>query len=133
MTKYDCPLCQQRGKYWTGDDPVCAFTNFRFSFDNWNCATMNKLREIAHKLGLVWRDDLGAGSFGAVPFEGPEYQGYIVMTWYKEQGTVNNAILICDDEPVREINLQIAEEAIQYWEERKELLEQIAEKRGVIY
>ena len=35
----------------------CAFSNGIFSSDNWNCATMNKLRELAKKFGLFWRDD----------------------------------------------------------------------------
>lgn len=120
MTERDCPLCRERGKTWEGSDPVCAFTSGglenRFSFINWNCATMNKLRNIAEKLGLTYRDNLGAGSFGALPFEGPNYQGYIVMTWYKNRGKTDNAILMCYDEPIRELTLDIAMEAIQYWE-----------------
>ena len=129
MSERDCPLCKQRGKTWEGDNPKCAFARFRFSFDNWNCATMNKLREIAEQIGLKWRADLTCGSFGAVPFEGEEYQGYIVMTWYKERGTVSNAILVCDDEPTMELNLTIALEAIEYWESRKEFLEQLEKER----
>ena len=129
MSERDCPLCKQRGKTWGGDNSKCAFTHFRFSFDNWNCATMNKLRDIAEQIGLKWRADFACGSFGAVPFEGEEHQGYIVMTWYKEQGTVSNAILVCDDEPTMELNLTIALEAIEYWESRKELLEQLGKER----
>ena len=50
----ECPLCKKRGKTWEGDDPVCALKNGKFSDDNWNCATMNKLREIAIRLGLTY-------------------------------------------------------------------------------
>lgn len=124
MSERDCPLCKKRGKTWDGDDPECAFTHYRFSFINWNCATMNRLREIAGQLGLKWRDDLAGGSFGAVPFEGEDYQGYIVMTWYKGRGAVSNAILMCDDGPAIELNMTMALEAVMYWEDRQEALEQ---------
>ena len=44
-----CTECLIRGKDWEGSDPKCAFDNDEklFSTDNWNCATMNKLRERA--------------------------------------------------------------------------------------
>jgi len=44
-----CRLCEQRGKTWEGSDPKCAFESYGFSHDNWNCATMNRLREIAKR------------------------------------------------------------------------------------
>lgn len=114
MLNYDCPLCKERNK---NVEHTCAFQhNDRFSHINFNCATLNELRRIAHKIGLTWRDDNAASSIGVVPFEGEEYQGYIVMTWYKDYAEVGNAVLMLDDEPVQELNLTMAEEAIKYWE-----------------
>jgi hypothetical protein len=52
-----CKLCNERGKTWNGDDPVCAFENGVFSNDNWNCATMNKLRNISEELDKSMRHD----------------------------------------------------------------------------
>ncbi len=112
----ECPLCKKRGKTWEGDDPVCALKNGKFSDDNWNCATMNKLREIAIRLGLTYRDDIGCGSCGVVPFEGEDYSGFIVITWHKERGRTKNAIFLSDDRPIGEIDLKTALDAIQYWE-----------------
>ena len=77
---------------------------------------MNKLREIAIRLGLTYRDDIGCGSCGVVPFEGEDYSGFIVMTWYKEMGRTKNAIFLSDDRPIGEIDLKTALDAIQYWE-----------------
>jgi len=75
-----CRMCRERGKRWAGDEPRCAFENGVFSGDNWNCGTMNVLRERAEQLGTIFRDDLAAGSIGCVPFEGPEDSGYVVMS-----------------------------------------------------
>lgn len=113
-----CSLCQERGKTWNGSDPACAFKNGVFDTQNWNCATMNALRDIAEHIGLYWRDDLSAASFGAVPFEGDKWVGYIVMTWYKNKGATGMAMLMFDDEQPKPLTLEMAEEAIEYWVRR---------------
>lgn len=40
-----CQACEKRGKTWQGSDPKCAFDAGEFTPDNWNCATLNELRE----------------------------------------------------------------------------------------
>jgi hypothetical protein len=95
-----CKLCLERGKTWDGDDPRCAFETGVFSPNNWNCATMNRLRQISRdKIGSYYRDDMAAASIGYVPFE----DGYVVMTWYKDRGRTGNAFIAYDDEPIREL------------------------------
>lgn len=114
-----CKLCKERGKTWEGDDPKCAFENKTFDTDNWNCATMNKLRDIAEEQSeLYWRDDAGPASFGAIPFKGDNWQGYIVMTWYKSRGRTGRALLMCDDEEPQILTEEMALEAINYWGKR---------------
>lgn len=116
-----CAMCAQRGKTWDGDDPVCAFdTAGKFNASNWNCATMNKLREIADGYGLRIRHDMAAASIGCVPFEGDDYSGYIVMTWYKDRGRTGNAFIAWDAEPVREFTYTDAVAAIAQYA-RKEV------------
>lgn len=105
-----CKLCLERGKTWIGSDPKCAFENGVFSPDNWNCATMSKLRAISEKLDLTMiHNDVG---FGVVPFDGENFHGYIVMTWYKNRGKVSNAQLMNDDNVV-ELTEEMALEAIE--------------------
>jgi hypothetical protein len=41
-----CKACKKRGQTWNGSPPVCAFENFD---QNWNCATLNAIREIAYE------------------------------------------------------------------------------------
>ncbi|MBS2764183.1 hypothetical protein [Bacillus licheniformis] len=114
-----CRLCKERGKTWEGDDPVCAFEKGVFSPENWNCATMSKLRRLSEGLGNSDRDDDSCGSIGYVPlsdnyapatYEG--YGGYIVMMWYKERGRVGHALFMTD-EGAEPLTLQHAEIAIK--------------------
>ena len=127
-----CRLCKDRGKTWEGSDPRCAFLETTelmttenelrsakvFSGDNWNCATMNKLRDIARDLPLYWRND-DFGTFGAVPFEGEYWQGYIAMAWYKRRGRTNQAMLMGDGDMPLPLTEEMALEAIRYWEARR--------------
>lgn len=42
-----CIYCDKRGKTWSGDSPVCGFDdNQLFNKGNWNCALLNKLRDL---------------------------------------------------------------------------------------
>lgn len=118
-----CKLCRERGKTWEGDDPRCAFEfDGRFNRDNWACETMYELRQIAYDLGTVTRDDMECASIGYIPYvdeEGEEYNGYIVMTWYKDRGTTGNAIIMFDDEPIRELTEEKALKAIENYRKRR--------------
>src|SRR5690606_38007902 len=103
-----CRLCEERGKTWEGSDPKCAFNSHgEFIKDNWNCATMNKLRIIADEIGTVQRDDNSCGTIGYVPMNNdyaPDdfdtFGGYIVMMWYKDRGKTGNALFMTDDETI---------------------------------
>lgn len=114
-----CKLCQERGKTWEGADPRCAFDdNGIFNKDNWNCATMNKLRNISEELDKTTRDDNSCGSIGYVPMvhdyapdDFDTFGGYIVMMWYKERGKTGNALFMSDDETFP-LTVQHAELAI---------------------
>jgi hypothetical protein len=119
MSEPMCRYCAERGKTWSGSDPRCAFReDGTFDPENWACASMLELREVAKRLEVHCRDDQAAASIGAVPFEGETYTGYIVMSWYKERGRTGRAVLMWDDEPLQELNRQMAEEAIEYWRTR---------------
>jgi hypothetical protein len=119
-----CRLCEERGKTWNGDDPVCAFENGVFSEDNWNCATMNKLRHISKDIETYMRDDMSCGSIGYVPMDN-DYApddfdtlgGYILMTWYKDRGRTNKALFMNDNE-ILPLTIKHAELAIKNYEKR---------------
>ncbi len=119
----ECRLCKERGKTWSGSDPVCAFPDGTFSNDNWNCATMNRLRMIADDINRTMRDDNSCGSIGYVsmdadyaPDDYDGYGGYIVMMWYKDRGRTGNAVFMTDDE-TKPLTIQHAEIAIETYEQ----------------
>lgn len=114
-----CKLCEEQAEYWENkvSKPECAFTNGVFSSENWNCGTMNALRQRSYELETDFRDDMAAASIGYVPyddFHDDELGGYIVMTWYKNRGRTYNAMLLYDNEPIREVTEQIALDALYY-------------------
>lgn len=119
-----CRLCKERGKTWSGDDPKCAFDeNGIFKGDNWNCATMNKLRNISEEFDKSMRHDMSCGSIGYVPMDNDyapihfdTFGGYIVMMWYKERRRTGNAVFMTDGETT-ELTLEHAELAIQTHDE----------------
>lgn len=98
-----CPLCQKRGKTWEGDDPRCAFINGVFDSDNWNCATMNILRELLCS-NIVFSEE---EKCGVIPFNG----WFIILFWYKNRGRTNQA-LIKDEGGVRTLTLEDATDCI---------------------
>lgn len=77
---FHCPRCQAIKAVHAGLRPHCAFdVNGVFSDNNWNCATINALRERAelcsvkvgdHSIGLVGHFDVGIAIF----------------KWYKSRG-----------------------------------------------
>lgn len=114
-----CLLCRKRGKTWEGSDPICAFDERGvFKEDNWNCATMNVLRDFAEELGFYHRDDLVTGSIGFLPFEhvteDEDSGGHVVMTWYKNHGSTDSAYVLFLGEQPRPLTEKEALEAIEY-------------------
>jgi len=114
-----CKLCSERGKTWEGDDPTCGFDEGGFfKSDNWCCATLNKLRDLAKEFGWNYRDDCDMASIGVIPFTGNNHAGYIILTWYKDRGRTSMAVFMQDGRAPVFLNLQMAEEAIEYYEGR---------------
>ncbi|MCK9571603.1 hypothetical protein M0R72_21815 [Candidatus Pacearchaeota archaeon] len=102
-----CRLCDETPKQWVGDDRKCAFPNGVFSADNWNCATVAKLRSVANRNALT--KTIEDSHFAVIPMY-PD--GWIVLSWYKERGRMSQAMLVNDD--VREpLTLQLAMAAIE--------------------
>lgn len=88
----------------------CAFTKGgRFTSDNWMCATMNRLRDAAT---FRHRDDLHSGSIAVVLLADREnLQGYIVLSYAKERGSVGAAVVMNDDNPPKALTRSVAEAA----------------------
>jgi hypothetical protein len=71
-------------KDWSGDDPKCGFDeNGNFLERNWNCATLNDLRDIAEEK-KVWCDD----NYMAIVSRFDV--GHGVLSWYKHRGQTDD-------------------------------------------
>jgi hypothetical protein len=109
-----CPRCIARGKPRNfASDPRCAFPDGgAFSPDNWMCATMNDLRDMASVLGHSqrWGDD----SIGYVPLgEDMDETGFLVLLWYKDRGCTSNAMWAQEDFAIpRPLTLELAEKVL---------------------
>ena len=80
-----CKECKELHK--TGFESECAFEGGAFSSDNWNCWTLNKLRE------KYWQFDNIVESLDdyatLIPFDIDDnswyYNGFVYMKWYKSR------------------------------------------------
>lgn len=84
-----CPRCVSRPKDWKGSDAVCAFPDGgAFNPDNWNCATMNGLRELAEEEGATrrWNSDHSVAVIPCTDYPDGRGGPLIVLGWYKQRG-----------------------------------------------
>lgn len=90
----------------------CAFTKAgRFTADNWMCGSMGRLRDAAI---FQHRDDLHSGSIAVVLLpDRNDLQGYIVLSFYKERGTVGAAVVMNDDDKPKALTRAVAEAAVR--------------------
>ena len=117
-------MCQERGKDWEGSDPNCYFDEPLY--ENWNCATINAIRDICgdwfdeQRNGAVkfsredttaclidiWDCDIGADD---------EYAFSLYVQWYKRRGATERVLLLGENvtrEPTERELLAI----IEYYE-----------------
>jgi len=103
-----CKMCLERGKTWNGTDPKCAFPDGgKFSPENWNCATVNAIRDLCRQAEedspSVYCDDQW---YCAIKTNGIDFEGESHLTlwisWYKHRGRTDAMWLLNEhDVPVR--------------------------------
>ena len=107
-----CKECVKRGKTWEGSNPKCAFGEKVFTSNNWNCATMNLLRDKVEEF-FTYRNDMRSASIGIINIPESEkediQQGYLIMTWYKERGQTGQAYIMWDENEPQILTLKTAE------------------------
>lgn len=106
-----CGRCEERGKTWPGDDPVCGFPGGVFTIKNWNCATLNELRDMAEDLGVViYNDDDYAALLTEPRLPDGRGGGYLVLKWYKHRGRTDYAGHLTDT--METLTLAVAERTL---------------------
>ena len=108
-----CKKCDDRGQVWSGSVPQCAFENNEtFSSVNWNCATMNELREIAEE-NAQWNEDQFIGTIPII-----EDGTFVVLSWYKSRGRTEGAWFV-DETEMTPLSLEQAIHCIESNSKRK--------------
>ncbi len=105
----NCEECKKRGKTWPGDDPKCAFARGAFDAENWNCASVNLLRDLVYEgqspmpSGVDYRycEDQKYATVQVDHVEGVEGALALWVTWYKSRGRTEGAWLMFSDQPPR--------------------------------
>jgi hypothetical protein len=97
--KIPCKMCRERGQTWVGDSPKCAFEENVFSPRNWNCATVNAVRNLAEEQH-VHKDDQ---NYSFIPYKGEEggEDEFLYLSWYKSRGCTETMWLVTYGEPPR--------------------------------
>lgn len=110
--QHACPRCkaryQQRPEC-CGSDIKCAFVTGTFSDENWNCATMNDLRDVVPLRS--WASS-GDEHFAAMPVEG----GFILLSIYKNRGNTQWAMFMRNGTTLRPLTLADVEAALALYE-----------------
>lgn len=154
----DCASCKTEkediNKVNASDDPHitygaqigCAFKNGEFSSDNWNCGTLNRLIDIAHRNNAV--DQFDDVTVYRIPVtveydmlsasDAPEFSSaesvpksnavafatvdpgpsFIILTKYKSRGHVSSAVVCGDYEQHLTLTQEIADSAISEYNGR---------------
>lgn len=101
-----CELCQTRGKIWNGSEPKCFLEGWE---DNWNCATLNAIREICYQ----WKDRKTRGVnyeycddmyFATIVTDGlldGELGLCLYVEWYKSRGATDEMWVLGAGTPFR--------------------------------
>jgi hypothetical protein len=98
-----CKACKERVKDWDGDDPICAFPCQAFNTHNWNCATVNLLRDLVYEgapqiprgVDYQYCDDMKYATVKVDEIEG--LQGgplALWVSWYKQRGGTDHMWLL---------------------------------------
>lgn len=114
MSKYECKACKNRGKPWTGSDPVCGFSNGSFNTKNWMCATVANFNKHVRqpdkihssvKITMCESEDC----YATVNLENVDFceeEDWIrpiclIVMWYKDRGRTDQMWLMFENIPPR--------------------------------
>jgi hypothetical protein len=109
-----CKACDIRGQTWIGQAPVCGFPDGIFNANNWNCATLNSLRDIAKRIGTV--QGMNDCYIAIIPIID---EGWIILSWYKDRGKTSTARFMIDTVNIS-LDLCMAEKAIEQYKNNLE-------------
>lgn len=112
VSAYRCPRCEADPQPKDFGSPRrCAFTaDGSFTPENWICATIDALLEIA---ATSFEQELDSETLEGVACEPEERGGWILLARYKHRGCTSRAIHF-GDKRCEPLTLALAEETIAY-------------------
>lgn len=128
-----CPRCladpqpESFGPF--GSPRTCAFdVEGRFTPENWNCATICLLLELAetkHQQSRQYQPDIWGEdeSMQIVWGQGHDHEhesGWVIFTRYKHRGCTSSAVHCGDFWPPRPLTIELADHLIQVYEAMEE-------------
>lgn len=123
VVKMACTACNERAKYWKGDDPTCSFQDGVFNSEGWNCATVAGIRNLCDEY-----NKLPPG----VHFQSCEDQKYATIdvstiedlnaitlwvSWYKNRGRTEAMWLLCPYDPPKKPTVRECEIIVAHYKE----------------
>lgn len=104
-----CRMCKQRGKTWSGSDPVCSFpSGGPFDARGWNCATANAIRDICgqdephHAADHRYCEDQHYSTIKVDEIDLPSGPALALwVSWYKHRGRTEAMWLLSEYDPPR--------------------------------
>lgn len=119
-----CNMCKERGQTWNGGAPQCAFEDGGvFSPDNWNCATVNAIRDICYE-----GQDLPYGvdyqycedqKYATIKTDGIEDMPMALwVSWYKSRGGTEAMWLLDNYDPPRQPTEQECVDIIEAYKQQ---------------
>jgi hypothetical protein len=112
-----CPRCRKAYVNGRPDNfgsaPECAFKTGVFDSSNWQCQTMNELRDLVEDTA-VYNDDQWAAVI-AIPNDDvrtARVADFIILGWYKHRGRTEAAYMLDQDHPIMPLTLAVAEKVL---------------------
>ena len=100
-----CKMCKERGQNWSGDAPTCYFDD---RDGNWNCATINAIRDICDDWGegfpdgiyFTFCDDEKYAVIKIDEIDTEDWIGYcLYVQWYKHRGHTDALWILGEGNP----------------------------------
>lgn len=117
MTCSRCKDAYADGKPDTfGSEPECAFKTEVFDSSNWQCQTMNELRDLTEKSATYNDDQWAAIIVIPAPTNDEERAArvadFIFLGWYKHRGRTEAAYML-DQTKMMPLTLEVAEKVLR--------------------
>ena len=98
-----CQACQSQVKDWQGSDSICFLSG-----DNWNCETLNMLRDLVYEgqklppeINYQYCEDMKYATVNVSHIDDLDGALALWVCWYKNRGRTDNYLLLFSVQPAK--------------------------------